>query len=221
MWIVFCLPLTVQAGDLFYGYKAYYTTQPGRLFSGNGHDLEPFSEVGTDGVIFGWRGRDAGRSHTVELRDGRIKLDGKILSERTVKAFPVERVYAGDLDRSSVVFFAGTWACIEDTPPSASGTAARHKSVYFIKLGKQHQAWKLPTLFASCLGVRMKAGQPIFDKVHYRYQDDNDAPVGLTFTEYAIKGGGFVETGSVRNATFVEGDNVYKFALLDGGQQER
>ncbi|AAQ59799.1 hypothetical protein [Chromobacterium violaceum] len=211
-WIALCLPFGAQAGNLFDGYEAYYTSLPGQLFRGGSHELEPFSREGSEDVIYGWKGRDAGQQHAVELRDGRIKIDGKAFPVRSVKPFPDEVVNAGDLGRGAEAYFAPGWACIEGTPPSASGTAARHKSVYLIQLRKR-QAWKLPTLFASCLGVRIKAGLPAFDKVQYRYQDGNDEPAGVTFTEYAIKGGMYVEAGNVRSAAFVEAGNVYKFTL--------
>ncbi|AUH51788.1 hypothetical protein CXB49_13640 [Chromobacterium sp. ATCC 53434] len=212
-WIVLCLPSAAQADKLFDGYEAYYSTLPGQLFRGGSHGLAPFGSEGSEAVIYGWTGRDAGRPHAVELHDGWIKIDGKALRMRSVKAFPGEVINAEDLGRGAEAYFADGWACIEGTPPSASGTAVRHKSVYLIQLSKQRQAWKLPTLFASCLGVRMKAGLPAFDKVQYRYQDGNDEPAGVSFTEYAIKGGMYVEAGNVCSAAFVEAGNVYKFTL--------
>ncbi|MCB5194996.1 hypothetical protein [Deefgea salmonis] len=212
--VAICLPLVVQAEDVFHGYEAYYSTLPARLFLGERHDLQLDSITESNDLAYAWQGSEAGAQHSATLRGGRIKVDGKFLKNRSVKAFPGEVVDAGDLGRGSSVFFAKGWACLEGVAPSASGTAVRHKSVYLIQLDKQHpKAWKLASLFASCSNIRKNMDAITFDKAEYLYQEGSDTPTGIAFTEYAIQGNGFVQVGNERKASFVEAGNVYKFSL--------
>jgi hypothetical protein len=207
------LPLATQASVVSYSFETYYLTLPDRLFKHHGHELDPFSNVGSNHIIYGWTGRDTNQRHTVELHTKNINIDGKILPRQRVKPFPGETIDPGDLGGGAKVFFADGWRCIEGTPPSASGSAVRHKSVYLIHSDKQGQAWKLPTLFSSCQGIRMHGHIPIFDHIQYRYINGEDEPIGITFMEYAIENGAFFSTGKVHSATFIEAGNVYKFSF--------
>lgn len=208
------VPTLASAGTVFEGYEAYYATLPGQLFTEKPIELQPYRVQGDQGGRLGWSGTAAGRSHKVEIRDGVLAIDGYVAKRRSVKAFSDEAVSDGDLGIGSTAYFSSAWACVENTPRSASGTAVRHKAVYLVRLtNTKPRAWKLPSLFAACRGVREQAGQIRFDKVEYRYPDGQDFPHGVSFREYAIQGGKFVPTDSVRTATFVEPDNVYRFAF--------
>lgn len=208
------LPVLAQATSVFDGYEEYYSSLPNPLFPRQGIALEAFSREGENDVRFGWKGEVGGNHHNVEVRKGQLKIDGWVLPAKSVKAFPGEVVNPGDLGRGSIAYFAADWACVENTPSSASGSAVRHKSVYLVSLTKaKPQAWKLPSLFASCQGIRSHRGQIRFDKVEYRYISGKDESVGVVFNEYAIQSGRFVPLAGKQEATFVEADNVYKFSI--------
>lgn len=209
------LPTLALAAEVFDGYETYYSSLPNRLFLSSGVELEPFSLEGEQDIRYVWQGMAAGGRHKVELKEGKIILDGRTWLAKSIKAFPGEVVNAGDLGRGAVAYFAAGWACVENTPASASGTAVRHKSVYLLRLGAKSRGWKLPSLFASCQGVRFLNGQVQFDKLEYRYQGDKDEPVGVLLNEYAIKSGRFVPLASKRFASFTEKGNVYRFYLID------
>lgn len=208
------VPTLASAGTVFEGYEAYYATLAGQLFREKPIELQLYSVQGDLGVRLGWSGTAVGRSHKVEIRDGVLAIDGYVAKRQSVKAFPDEVVSDSDLGIGSTAYFSSAWACVENTPRSASGTAVRHKAVYLIRLtNTKPRAWKLPSLFAACRGVREEAGQIRFDKVDYRYTDGQDFPQGVSFREYAIQGDRFVSTESVRTSIFVDHDNVYRFVI--------
>lgn len=212
--VLLFLPTWALAAEVFNGYETYYSSLPNRLFLSSGVELEPFSLEGEPEVRYVWQGMAAGRHHKVELKEGKIILDGRTWLAKSIKAFPGEVVNAGDLGRGAVAYFAAGWACVENTPASASGTAVRHKSVYLLRLGRSKpQGWKLPSLFASCQGLRFLNGQVRFDKLEYRYQGGKDEPAGVVLNEYAIKSGRFVPLAGKHFASFVEEGNVYRFLL--------
>ena len=185
------VPALGQAATVFDGHEAYYETLPNRLFR-----------------------VAAGRQQRIDVRDGQLKINGRVLSPKLVRAFRDEVVSNSDLGLGTTVYFSTGWVCVENTPASASGTAVRHKVVYLIKQsGKQQQGWKLPSLFASCTAIRIQKSQVQFDKVTYRYLDGQDEPQGVMFKGYAIQGNKFVALGSLRSSTFVEAGNVYKFSV--------
>lgn len=207
------LPTLALAAEVFDGYETYYSSLPNRLFQSSGVELEPFILEGEQDIRYVWQGMAAGSRHKVELKEGKIILDGRTWLAKSIKAFPGEAVNAGDLGRGAIAYFSTGWACVENTPASASGTVVRHKSVYLLRLGTKSRGWKLPSLFASCQGVRFLNGQVRFDMLEYRYQDDNDEPAGVVFNEYAIKSGRFVPLVGKRFASFTEEGNVYRFLL--------
>ena len=107
-------------------------------------------------------------------------------------------------------------ACVEDQSSSASGTAVRHMSVYLIEmqLNRQVVACKLPSLFASCLGVRLDAlERPVFDNADYIYPLEADLAVGIRLNEYVINKDKFVPTGHSVVLEFIEPENVWKFRV--------
>lgn len=211
---LFLLPAVTSAATVFDGYEAYYASLPNRMFQSQGIALQPYSLEGDDVVRYAWQGKAAGRHQRIELRDGRLQINGRFLLPKQVKAFPDETVSETDLGAGTAAHFAAGWLCVENTPPSASGTAVRHKSVYLIKQeGKQHRGWKLPGLFASCSGIRQQGRLILVDQARYRYLEGQDQPAGVVFDEYRIRGDRFVATGHTRTSTFVEAGNVYKFSV--------
>ncbi|MCD5360099.1 hypothetical protein [Chromobacterium aquaticum] len=210
--VLLLLPALSQAAEVFDGYEAYYRSLPNRLFQSQGVELEAVSLKGEQEPRYVWRGVAAGRRHQLELKSGKITLDGLTWQAGSIQAFPGEALHAGDLGRGAVAYFAVGWACVENTPASASGTAVRHQSVYLLRLGlSKTQGWKLPSLFASCQGLSLLNGQVRFDKLEYRYQPGKAEPDGVLFNEYAIESGRFVSLAGKRSASFVEEGNVYRF----------
>lgn len=208
------LPTLALAGPVFDGYGAYRATLPGQLFDGKGIDLQPYSVRGDKGIRLGWSGTTGGHRHALEIRSGVLSIDGFVLKSSTVNTFPEEVVNDGDLGIGTTAYFAPGWACVENTPMSASGTAVRHKAVYLVRLtNPKPQAWKLPSLFQACEGIRRQAAQIVFDKVEYRYRAGEDYPVGILFQEYIIQGKTFTPSGRSRSASFAESGNVYRFSL--------
>jgi hypothetical protein len=214
---LFLAPVLSQATTIFDGYEAYYASLPNRIFQSPGIKLEPYSVLGDDTTRFGWHGMAAGRQQKVEVRDGQLKLNGRPLALKLVKTFPDEVANNMDLDRGTIAYFEQNWTCVENTPSSASGTAVRHQAVYLIRhKGKKQEIWKLPSLFASCVGVRLQNNLVHFDKAEYRYQDEQEEPQGLVLKEYIIQGNKFVATGNRQLTNFVEPGNVYKFSVKTG-----
>lgn len=210
------LPTLASAGTVFDGYGAYYATLPGKLFYGKGVDLQPYSVRGDKGIRLGWSGTAGGRQHAIEIRNGVLSVDGFAFRPSTVNTFPDETVNDGDLGIGTTAYFAPGWACVENTPMSASGTAVRHKAVYLVRLANpKPQAWKLPSLFQACEGIRQQATRIVFNKVEYRYRGEEDDPAGVLFKEYIIWGKTFVSSGRSRSASFVESGNVYRFFIDD------
>ncbi|KAB7674140.1 MULTISPECIES: hypothetical protein [Plesiomonas] len=211
IYITMCLPFISHAANLFDSYESCYQALSNRLFHSDGHELEPFSMEESEGVFYGWSGFDSGRQRSVELQDGQLTIDSKRLPTNFVKPFPRETIDIGDLGLGAKVYFKDNWVCVEGSPPSASGTAVRHQSVYLIRTGNNPMGWKLPSLFASCIAVRVNGGLPDFDSIRYFYQKGKDQPSGVDFTEYKIKNGSFLEVGNKRRAVFIDCGNVYKF----------
>lgn len=208
------LPALASAGTVFDSYESYYATLPGQLFHEKGFRLRPYSLQGDKGIRFGWSGTIGDRRHAIEIRNGVLAVDGYALKPKAVNTFPDEVVSDGDLDIGSTAYLAPGWICVENVPSSASGTAVRHKAVYLVRLtNPKPRAWKLPSLFQACGGVRQQISRVMFDKVEYRYQAEQDDPVGVFFKEYIIRGNTFTLSGRSRSASFIEFGNVYKFSI--------
>ena len=208
--------IPVASPIVFDGYEAYYATLSDRLFEAKtAVELEAYSLEGSESAHFRWAGIAQGQRHVVEIRKGALSIDGHVLRLRSARVFPSETATDEDLGRGSVAYVATGWMCVENVPASASGTAVRHKSVYLVRLGQAKlQAWKLPSLFASCLGIRRRDGQVRFDKVEYRYSEGHDTPAGVVFKDYEIRSDKtFASTGLERVASFLEPENVYRFSL--------
>lgn len=208
------IPTVAFAGPVFEGYDAYYSTLPAPLFrSSEKVPLKPYSVRPEDDVRFAWDGEVAGVRRKVILEKGTIRLDQWVFRMNAAKAFPGETLDTGDLGMGTDAYLAGAHVCLENTPGSASGSAIRHKSVYLIWTDPRPKLFKLPSLFASCRGIRLIDGRPTFDKVEYLYVDGQDQPSGVTFTEYALRGDSFGATGHVVTAKFLELGDVYRFAV--------
>lgn len=222
-----------SADQVFDGYVRFYASQEGAVFKpSDAHKLQLFSvtsnATAAEKNIFVWKGVADGKEFSFSLIDRSIYesddegpkesfvLNGKKFYFVSAKLFPGE---FGKLDaRSASLFINKKYLCLEGVSFSASGTAQRHVDVYLLSLeqkGAVKHFYKLPSLFASCLGVRRgKDGFLIFPKIAYRYVGNTDAPVGVTIQDYTFRAGRFVSVGAELKANFVEPDNVYKFRLL-------
>lgn len=208
------LPFLASAGDIYEGYDAYYDSWPERLFFAQGFDLKAYSIRGSKDIHIGWSGIIQGHRRKIEIHNGVLIIDGYVAKSRSISTFLGETLNEDEFGIGSTAFFAPEWVCVENTPMSASGTAVRHKAVYLMHLSsKKIQTWKLPSLFAACGGIRKKGPHVVFERVEYRYQPNQDDPVGVVFREYTIKGSSFFSLGRNRFATFIEPGNVYKFSI--------
>ena len=208
--------LAVAGAEPFEGYEAYYATLPDTLFKAESAvTLEAHGSPSGDTVRLSGRGGASGNgTHSIEVGNGNLIVDRQAARIKAARVFPGETVSTGDLGRGTVAYFATGWACVENTPSSASGTAVRHKAVYLLRTGGLDPlAWKLPSLFASCTSIRRTKDQIRFDKAAYRYNPGQDFPAGVLFKEYLISSkNDFAPTGNSRSVSFVEPENVYRFS---------
>ena len=210
-------PALAHAATTFDGYEAFYASLPDTLFQGDGVQLQPYAMEGDDEMRYGWQGVAAGRWQALEVRNGVLTINGRVLKRSRIHPFPGEAVGETDLGMGTVAYFSPSWTCVENTPSSASGSAVRHRVVYLIKRGvKGYEGWRLPSLFAHCTSVRMKNQRILVQEASYRYVEGKDVAAGVTLTEFALLKGKFAPTGVRRSMTFVESGNVYKFNI-DGG----
>ncbi|MCL1861514.1 MAG: hypothetical protein FWG52_08310 [Proteobacteria bacterium] len=227
-----------QAGWVkeFDDFDKYYATQQDRLFSGKGIEMNMYQNARGDDAYFALEDTSEKYGRKVKIKVDAdhdtlsFMIDGHIFEPRQIKMFPGEgSISYSDLSMDTAVYFKSDWTCLEDTPKTARSTGIGDKSVFLVKTSKGHkpQAWKLPNLYASCSGIRMKNGQVMFDKIEYRFQKGKDisswltnspscqgAPIGVSFKEYIIQGGKFKRTKKPpQNATFVDPCDVFKFTL--------
>lgn len=230
-----------SVGDVFDGYRSYYLSREGAIFKeSNAHSLQQFSityddinrksgdEIVVEKSVFNWEGRVEGKKYSFSLIDKSIYesddagpkesfvLNGKKFFFKQANIFPGEIVGA-IRGRVASLYINKSYMCLEGVGQSSTGTAQRHLHVYLLSLRPKDAAphfYKLPSLFASCLGIRQdNNGNLIFPKVSYRnYQSVNTA-AGVTFQDYTFKAGQFVPIGPERKANFVEPENMYKFRV--------
>ena len=192
--------------------EAYYAVQPNMLF--READRRP-PRVGFDAGQrrrLEWSADGSGRRHRVVAEPLLLRVDGRSLRQSDARRFGTE--LPGELGESAGLYVNDRFLCIDGVARSASGTAVRHRMVYFVvdPFGKQARLFQLPSLFGSCTGLRMGGdGRVRFDEIGYRWAQGQDAPEGLTFREWVIDGGGFVGQSVRMRATFVEPGNVYRF----------
>lgn len=213
-WILSLLPSVAFAGQVFDGYDAYHTTLPAPLFkAGDRIELQSYGDASDGKVKLHWAGKVRGKSRQLTLEQGVARLDGHSIRLSTARVFPGEVVDVGDLGMGTEAFFGKDYLCLQNTPATASGTAVRHKAIYLIETRRGGKVLKLPSLFASCLGLRQPGKWLEFDKVAYRYAAAQDAPIGVSFTRVRLQNGAFIQDAPPVMASFVEPDNVYRFSL--------
>lgn len=186
-----CWPLLALSQTVHDGYEAYYSTQ-NNLFT------------------------TTTASHFSGSRDAVVHWQGKRIELARAKAFPGEFTVNDDLGSDAKIYEHRSFACIEGQSSSASGTAVRHRSVYLMEMqpNRQIATYKLPSLFASCLGVRLDAlNRPLFDSADYIYLPEMDQPTGVRLDEYVIDKGKFIPTYHFVALDFVEPENVWKFRV--------
>jgi len=188
---VACWSLLASSQTVYDGYDAYYSTQNNLFTSTRASHLS-----GSRNTVVHWQGK-------------RIEL-------MRAKAFPGEFTVNDDLGSNAKVYERLPFACIEGQSSSASGTAVRHMSVYLMEMqpNRQVATYKLPSLFASCLGVRLDAlNRPLFNSADYIYPPGMDQPAGLRLDEYVIDKGKFTPTSHSVALDFVEPENAWKFRI--------
>ena len=208
------IPTVACAGPVFEGYDAYYSTLPAPLFDSSEKVLlEPYSMRPDSDIKLAWEGEIGGGRHKLVLDKGTIRLDRHVFKIKAARVFPAETPDASALGIGTGAFYSDDYVRLENTPASASGSAVRHKAVYLIKTSNRPAATKLPSLFASCLGIRLIDGRPVFDRIEYLYEGNQDQPSGVTFSEYVLRGDSFAATGHAVTAKFVDSENVYRFSV--------
>lgn len=182
----------LSGSQTLYTYESYYQALPGHIFDEQKVVPSPAINHGT----FSWQGR-------------RFRITN-------AHVFPSELANEDDFGPQPVAYKAGDLGCIEGQPSSSSGTAVRHFAVYLIDMRRRQipKLYKLPSMFGSCQGVRMDSnGNVLFDDVVYRYRQGGDTSSGIVFVEQRIRRDQFERTGRTQSASFVEEENVWKFAL--------
>ncbi|WP_432239393.1 hypothetical protein [Herbaspirillum robiniae] len=174
----------VQA-HIFNGYEEWYASLPQRVFAGDGEALP------------------------VSARHS-VRIDGRTYRLLRAKAFPGENVYRDDLGRMATLYRSTGYYCIQGAG-ATSGTASRHVSVYLVE--RRHgQIRKLPSLFASCLGIGHGVdGAVSFLQariINYRAAYDAD---GVAFSHHLLVNGSFATTPDRLEVRFVEPGNFYRF----------
>jgi hypothetical protein len=184
-------PLLASSQTVYDGYEAYYQTQ-NSLFT----TTTPLHFSGSRNTVVSWQGK-------------RIDLT-------RAKAFPGEFTVNDDLGPDAKAYEKFPFACVEGQSASASGTSVRHVSVYLMEtlLNRRVVVYKLPSLFASCLDIRLDAfKRPLIDSADYIYPSGADLPTGVRLDEYVIDKEKFVPTGHSVALEFIEPDNVWKFRV--------
>lgn len=192
--VFLCLSLfltSARSQVIHENYDSYYSTLPS-VFS------KPASLTllsGRNGIVF-WRNR-------------RIRLENAI-------TFPGEFAKNENLATNIQTFEKFPYACIHGMSPTASGKAVRHRSVYLLDATDYPKivSYKLPSLFASCVGVHLDRGnKPLFFNAQYSYSRKDEEPTGTILEEYMLSKGKFERTGKSVFARYVEFDNVWKIEV--------
>lgn len=190
---IVCWPLLTWSQEVYDGYDAYYIKRHG-LFT----TTTMFQFSGPHNSVVLWKGKQVDLTRAIP--------------------FPGEFTVNDDLGSHINGYENFPFACIEGQSSSASGTAVRHMSVYLIKATRDRTfiSYKLPSLFASCLGVRLDSfNRILFDKDDYIYTAGNDMPAGVRLNEFFIDKKTFKPTGHFVELEFTESENVWKFRVKD------
>jgi hypothetical protein len=161
---------TDATAQTFDGYETYYATLPDRVFSPT--DKHPLA---TEWTYPGkrrhvWNEKVDGRLRRVTLADNVLAINGRRFTTGGATRFPDET--PGELGGNAALYVNKSHACVEGALASASGMASRHTQVYLVvePFFKNANAYVLPSLFASCLGLRLDSKKRIlFDEVAYLY----------------------------------------------------
>ena len=194
-----------DAGDVFYGYDAFYKTLPNRIFS------EPSSPLPSRDTL--------GNMHDDETSDwiiadkNIVKINGQKF--KLTKAIPLlnEPITERDVGRNPELYTQERYYCILGHNPTSSGTAWRYNSVYLIDR-KTKKIFKFPGLFSSCLSLGKDENQHItfFEAkiVNYRAAYDAD---GVELQEYVLKGKKVSKTSKIIRAKFINSDDFFQFTI--------
>ena len=184
-------PIPAQPQTVYDGYEKYYSAQ--------NHLFTSITRIQVSGT----------RNTAILWHEKRVDL-------ARAKAFPGEFTVNDDLGSDAKAYENFPFACVEGQSASSSGTAVRNTSVYLMQMRPNRQVitYKLPSLFASCLGVRLDAfKRPLFDDANYIYSSGSDIPTGVKLEEYMIDKDKFAPTGHSVALDFVEPENVWKFRV--------
>jgi len=205
----------LAAETIYDGYDSFYKTYTNTIFKEPVFNFE--WRRNNDNDLSFWKGNIDKKQYKVKISNGYISLNKYRLYLNKAIVFPNEQVDNSELVGDKL-YISGHYACIEAVYSSASGKAARHNSIYLIDVNQLKQKKKsfylLPSLFGSCSGIRLLENKKIaFDKISYINDSSNDLPIGVTFDEYYIDEGKFVQTQQSKIAYFPNPENVYQFEL--------
>ncbi len=205
-------------GGVYDGYDAFYDALPDRLF--DRLDAKPMTAVNgdPDHPRAAWSGNVPGvkGEHKIELRETSPVIDGRSMFARPESIFPGALTVA--LGDRAKLYVNERALCFEGQPASGSGTADRYVQVTLVLLPfkeKTARRYELPRLFASCLGITQRDGQPVgFLAGTLRQAPGADVAEGVDFAAWTIGADGNFHrgTGGVRT-TFVDPGNVFRFRV--------
>jgi hypothetical protein len=199
---------TSIAAAVYDDYESYYQTRHKPVFNIK-NQLELSNST--------WSGLSYKKYKSIDFNTKYIAINGTRIPLSKAHIFDNEQADTTPDLVPDYLYFSKNYLCIEAVYPSASGTAARHKSVYLIETKKLNAKklvlYKLPSLFGSCLGVRLTSNNLIsFDKISYLYESA-DKPTGVIFEEQIIHHHEFTLSNKKVVAKFLIPDNVYKFEI--------
>ena len=212
-------PVFVCGDTLFRDYEAYFLSLKNNLFSPQSASQK--MSIGYDDkgdAQYFWQDKD--QKLILEIQGKTIFLNQKKI--RKISVFPKEHLVANALGLQPLVYTNKNYLCLEGTANSASGKAARLKTVYLINLQTREMS-VLPSLFASCLGIRNVDNTVTFFQAEYgdgdhENNDETDKPSGVTFKEFQLKERNFLKTGNQYRVRFADPENVYEFYSSDQGK---
>ncbi len=212
--IFFFVPTVCFASQTYTSFDSFFLEQSCRMFLPSSKlEAMHFSKCESCSVTTQWQTTSTATKTRIRLENGVISINNKMLKLRNATSFPGEITNEDDLGIDTELFHAGSNFCLHATPLSASGSAIRHKSVYLITSKPSAKLYKLPSLFSSCHNVGTQDSRPTFLHIQYRYETENDLPVGTTLTEYKILNSKFTSTGRTIQSRFVDPENVYRFIV--------
>jgi hypothetical protein len=213
LFVLLLVAFLANAKTIYEDYESYYVSLNGLFKTTDKKTPTQLEENQASPMGVQWIFEENGNKHKIETDSKTIHIDNQVLNVQDAKIFPNE--YHAALENTTELYFKNDFVCLEDMPLSASGSAVRHSTVYLMNIKKSPNLFvKLPSLFTSCLNVRVDTdGSVLFNDVVYRYEKGDGKPIGVTFVEYQYKNNSFLKTGKKVIATFPEQLNVYKFSV--------